>query len=257
MPNLLPASIFRSAADRVCNKNMPRIKNFIPEIFLRLYGKVKRKFYKTYYSIKFPGLIIRNSTSDWKAFKQVFILKEYDFSVGCEPKFIIDGGANVGYASLFFADKFPQAEIFAIEPEESNFEILKKNTVSHKQIKAIKAGLWYKKAYLKVADTDFGKWGFMTKEAGPDDYDIQAITINEILKQSGREEIDILKLDIEGAERELFSKNYDSWLGKVRVLIIELHDRMKEGCSDAFYLATKKYNFNYSQKGENIILIKK
>ena len=233
------------------------MKSFIPTIFLRLYGKIKRRVYRTYYSVKFPGLIIRKNTSDWKAFKQVFILKEYDFPIGFEPKFIIDGGANVGYASLFFADKFPAAEIIAIEPEKSNFEILSKNISRYKQINAIKAGLWHKKASLKIEDSGSGEWGFMAKEVGLGDYDIQAITIDEILKQSGKEEIDILKLDIEGAERELFSQNYDSWLGKVKVLIIELHDRMKEGCSAAFYSAIKKYNFSQTQRGENIILFKK
>jgi len=233
------------------------MKNFIPTIFLKLYRRIKRRIYRTYYSIKFPGLIIRKNTSDWKAFKQVFILKEYDFPVSFEPKFIIDGGANVGYASLFFAKKFPSAKIYAIEPEESNFSVLKSNIVKFKNLTAIKAGLWPRKAYLKVLDTGLDKWGFVTKEVGPDDYDVQTITIGEILGRSGYDEIDILKLDIEGAEKELFSENYQPWLGRVKVLVIELHDRMKDGCSSAFYSATKKYNFSETKRGENIVLFKR
>ena len=233
------------------------MKKFIPRQILKIYGKIRNKLYIIYYAVKFGKLVIRKSTSDWKAFKQVFIAKEYDFPIKAEPQLIIDGGANVGYASLFFANKFPRAEIIAIEPEESNFAILKRNTVKHKQITAIKAGLWHKKAYLKIADTGLGKWGFMVEETGPDNYDIQAITIDEILRQSGKKEIDILKLDIEGAEKELFSENYESWLGKVKVLIIELHDRMKEGCSAVFYSAIEKYNFTETKRGENIILFKK
>lgn len=98
----------------------------------------------------------------------------------------------------------------------------------------------------------------MTEEVNSsDEYDIKAITITEILRQFNYNQIDILKIDIEGAEKELFSENYKDWLGKVDVLIIELHDRMKKGCSDSFYSAVKQYDFNKTEKGENIILTKK
>ncbi|MBU1682748.1 FkbM family methyltransferase, partial [Patescibacteria group bacterium] len=200
----------------------------------------------------------REDTTDMAIFKQIFIQKDYDFPINMNPKFIIDGGANVGYASLFFANKFPDAEIVAIEPEDSNFEVLQKNTSEYKQVKTIKAGIWHKKAKLKIVGTEWGKCGFMTKEVDTaDTYDAKTITIDEILKQSKYDEIDILKLDVEGAEKEIFSSNYDSWLGKVNVLIIELHDRIKMGCSEAFYSAIKKYNFEETESGENIVLFKK
>jgi len=65
-----------------------------------------------------------------------------------------------------------------------------------------------------------------------------------------------LKLDIEGAGKELFTSNYEEWLDKVNIMVIELHDRMKPGCSDAFYSTIKKYNFREVQKGGLIILYK-
>lgn len=232
------------------------MKKFIPKLILKLYGRIKRRVYRTYYFIKFRPLIIRKGTSDWKAFKQIFISRDYDFPVNIEPKLIIDGGANVGYASLFFADKFPDAQIFAIEPEESNFAILKKNTARFNQIIPIQAGLWHKNSFLKVMGTGQGEWGFITAESDPGDHDVKTITISDILQLAKSNEIDILKLDIEGAEKELFSENYESWLGKVNVLIIELHDRLKAGCSDAFFSAIKKYNFEQIKRGENIILFK-
>lgn len=233
------------------------MKKFIPKFILKLIGRINRRIYRTYYFLRFPPLIIRKHTSDWKAFKQVFVQRDYDFPVEVKPKLIIDGGANVGYASIFFADKFPDAEIFAVEPEADNFDVLKRNTARFKNIKPIQAGLWHKNTYLKVVSTNQGEWGFITQETSPDDYDVRTITIDDILRQAGSHEIDILKLDIEGAEKELFSENFESWLGKVNVLIIELHDRLKEGCSSAFYSAIRKYNFEQTQRGENVILFKK
>ena len=209
------------------------------------------------YSCNFNRLIIRGNTTDMAIFRQIFVSKEYDLPFNIKPKFIIDAGANVGYASLFFADKFPEAEIVAIEPETSNCEILKQNTAKYKQIKLIQAGLWHKKANLKIVDRNGGKCGFMTEEADfVGGYDVPAITIDEILKQSKYKEIDILKLDIEGTEREIFSQNYESWLDKVKIIIIELHDRLREGCSEAFYSATKQYGFQKMYQGENVILFK-
>ncbi|MBU1935074.1 FkbM family methyltransferase, partial [Patescibacteria group bacterium] len=159
----------------------------------------RAKIYIKSYSIK-SNLIIREDTTDMAIFKQIFIQKDYDFPINMNPKFIIDGGANVGYASLFFANKFPDAEIVAIEPEDSNFEVLQKNTSEYKQVKTIKAGIWHKKAKLKIVGTEWGKCGFMTKEVDTaDTYDAKTITIDEILKQSKYDEIDILKLDVEGA----------------------------------------------------------
>jgi hypothetical protein len=98
----------------------------------------------------------------------------------------------------------------------------------------------------------------MTEEvASSDSYDIKAVTIDTLLKKSGFDKIDILKLDIEGAEREIFSKNFDSWLDKVDIIMIELHDRIKKGCTKAFYSAVNKYKWKKFKRGENIILIKK
>ena len=65
--------------------------------------------------------------------------------------------------------------------------------------------------------------------------------------------IDILKLDIEGSEKEVFSAGFENWMPKTKVIIIELHDAMKPGCSRAVFAAVNKYNFSFNIKGENII----
>ena len=67
--------------------------------------------------------------------------------------------------------------------------------------------------------------------------------------------LDILKIDIEGAEHELFKNNYDTWLPNTRCLIIELHDRMRNRSSQNFFKAISKYDFSYSHQGENLVFI--
>jgi hypothetical protein len=66
--------------------------------------------------------------------------------------------------------------------------------------------------------------------------------------------LDIVKLDIEGAEKAVFESNYEDWLPKTRLLIIELHDRMQPGSSKALFNALTRYNFSCETKWENLLL---
>lgn len=73
--------------------------------------------------LQYPDLEIRPGTSDMAVFRKIFLQREYSLECGQKPKLIIDGGANVGYASIFFAHKYPSAHIIAIEPEKRNYQM--------------------------------------------------------------------------------------------------------------------------------------
>ena len=114
-----------------------------------------------------------------------------------------------------------------------------------------------KNTFLKIVDDGTGEWGFRTEEVkSSKGATLKAITVDEILKQSACDRIGILKIDIEGAEKELFSKNY-SWLDKVDVLIIELHDRLKKGCSKSFYSAINKKDWSIYGNEANLVFVRK
>lgn len=211
-----------------------------------------------YYSLIYKPLIIRKNTSDYTVFRGIFVLGEFNIQTKVKPKLIIDAGAYTGLSSLYYSSKYPQAKIIAIEPEDSNFEILEKNTANISNISRIKAGLWYKNASLKVLDTNNGKWGFKVmevRESSP--YDVKSVTVDKLLANSGFNEIDILKLDIEGSEKELFTENFESWINKVNVIVIELHDRIRPGCSEAFYSAIDKNKWDEYREVEKVVLVKK
>ena len=69
-------------------------------------------------------------------------------------------------------------------------------------------------------------------------------------------EIDLLKIDIEGAELEVFSNNYESWLPKTKALIIETHDQDRKGTTRPFFSTIAKYNFSTTISGENFVCIR-
>src|SRR5262245_54333406 len=72
-------------------------------------------------------VLIRLRTTDGAVFHKVFIENEYDLALAQDPSIIVDAGANVGMTAVYFALRYPNARIIAIEPESENFGILKSN----------------------------------------------------------------------------------------------------------------------------------
>ncbi|OLO37173.1 hypothetical protein BTR23_13645 [Alkalihalophilus pseudofirmus] len=216
-----------------------------------------------YRSSKVPGIkkpvLYRKNSTDYETLKYIFYdrmfsLDEFDL----DPKWIIDGGAYVGYTSVYFANEFPNAQIIAVEPDGPNFQLLKKNVRPYQNVVLEQSGLWNKDTYLQVKDVGLGEWGMVVEELNKQEPGaIKATTITSLINKYKINTIDILKLNIEGAEKELFSAGYEDWLNKVKILIIELHDRIKPGCSDALFKALEPYNFGSYKKGWNNILYNK
>lgn len=203
-------------------------------------------------------VLARPDTSDIPVFEQVFIDREYDFPLpDLNPKLIIDAGANVGYAAVFFAHRYPDARILAVEPETSNYELLVRNTAPYANITPINAALWNKTGHVTIDNPTSEKWTFRVRDISPTSSSaVEALTVQDLLSIADAEHIDIFKLDIEGSEKELFESNSEVWLDHVAVVMIELHDQFVTGCSNAFYRAVSRYKFNQFVRGENLILIK-
>ncbi|PCJ87284.1 MAG: hypothetical protein COA57_04975 [Flavobacteriales bacterium] len=201
---------------------------------------------------------VRLGTTDVSNFHENFLHLEFPLPEHLFPKLIIDAGANAGYASLYFLNKFPTANVIAIEPEKSNFEILTKNCSYYKNFKGIKSAIWIKNGYLKISNPEAGHTAFQVIETTKEDINsFPAITIEQVLNDTDYDRIDILKIDIEGTEKELFEGNHKNWIDKVDVLIIELHDRFKPGCALSFYSAIEGYDFIQYSKCENLVYIRK
>ena len=212
-------------------------------------------------NIKVPNIkttiSLRNGTSDTPTFFQIFLYNEYDLHFIKDPKVIIDGGANIGLFTVLMKNKFPDAKIISIEPDKENFEMLKKNVASYPGVSCENCGLWNTETNLNVSDKmDRGKWGMIVEETKGEG-NVKAISIKNIMDKYSLDRIDILKLDIETSEKKVFLDNYESWLPKTKMVIIELHDFMEEGCSRAFFTAINKTftNYEYMIKGENTAII--
>jgi len=204
---------------------------------------------------------IRVPSSDHATYHQIFEQREYDFSVRRNPRVIVDAGANVGLAAVLFANRYPDARIFAIEPDTSNFQLLKRNVAPYPQITPLHAALWDKDEAVNVIDEGYGEWGFMTERAHEKATSgrertrrglVRGLSVDTLLREHHIDHIDLFKIDIEGAEREVMS-NSAAWMDRIGAMVVELHDGMKPGCNRSFYRATNNFDLEWRQ-GENVVV---
>ncbi|UPT71443.1 MAG: FkbM family methyltransferase [Flavobacterium sp. JAD_PAG50586_2] len=195
--------------------------------------------------IKYP-ISLRPIFSDLMIFQDIFLDHHYNIGVK-NPKIIIDCGANIGLFTVLMKNRYPDAKIIAIEPDPENFIELKKNGSKYSDVFFENYGVWNTDTKLKVSDKyNRGKWGIVVEEDLVDS-NIESISINTLIKKYNIDIIDILKIDIESSEKQLFSSNYQAWLPKVRKIVIELHDGHEEDCSRTFLKPSIKpfHGINY------------
>lgn len=180
--------------------------------------------------------------------------EEYAYIHLSNPQVILDAGAHIGTSSIFFARKYPNAQVIAIEPEEENFDLLLKNTSQYKNIVAIRAAIWGTPEKRILQNRFTGQWGYTIAETSnrteSTGEEIDCLTIDILMKELGITSIDFLKMDIEGSEKDVLEKSA-GWIDAVETITAELHDRICAGCEQAFYFATKDFK-TFEMRGEKI-----
>lgn len=133
-----------------------------------------------------------------------------------ENAVIIDLGANVGYTMAHFAYLYPNSQIYGVEMDFSNFTLAQKNiSTLLNQCKLIHAAVWHKNGTIRYTGKD--AWGFKVdyENNNIDKLAAPAKTLDIIFKEFVLDDVDYIKMDIEGAERFIL-ENAESWINKVR-----------------------------------------
>jgi FkbM family methyltransferase len=154
-------------------------------------------------------------------YNDYFVKQKYKFESLNQRPFIIDGGANIGVGCRYWKFLYPEAEVYAFEPDENNFSLLEKNMLDIPSFRAEKKALWSSHGTLKfnavggegghVADADF--------RAGERSIvEVPAFRLRDLLDRK----VDLLKLDIEGGEMEVL-RDCKNLLGNVERIFVEHH----------------------------------
>lgn len=203
----------------------------------------------------------RNSRADLGVLKEIFQRRNYDTAnlvrandiveayreilLNDRTPLIVDAGANIGASVLWFSDVFPDAHIVAVEPDMDNARLLAKNTTGL-NLDARQAALGSGSGFAELIDHGFGEWAYRTKINREGNIEMMSMADLISEKIAGGYVPFLAKIDIEGGEAELFSKNTD-WVDLFYLLIVELHDwaapRMAVSSNFLKCIAGKKRDF--------------
>lgn len=203
---------------------------------------------------------LRESGSDINTFEEVVRSQVYRCVLPhletCN--FLIDLGANIGLATLYFAGRFPTCRFLSVEPNSSSYEVLNRNlaplTAADRCV-TVRAAVWGSETLLSADTQDdaehFSK--FALKEslepAAPET--MPGMRISKLLQMSGFERVDCLKVDIEGAEVELF-KGDVGWLTRIACIAIEFHDDSR--VRSHFDQIMREYGFQIFDTGSHTVV---
>jgi FkbM family methyltransferase len=212
---------------------------------------------------------VRPRDSDLAALRQVFYGEEYRVRVpeaeralrqayqaivadGAVPA-IVDAGANIGAATLWLRSEYPEAHIVAIEPDPATFHLLRRNTERDHRVTPIEAAIGAEPGHVRLLSTG-ESWATHTERA---EDGTRVITMAEAFGEVSNGRPFIAKIDIEGFESDLFSKNLE-WVDQVTAIFLEPHDWLFPGqhTSRSFQRALGERDFELFLVGENLLYVR-
>lgn len=203
--------------------------------------------------IKLKGygkIYIRQNSFDKEIFNQMFIFKQYDFHTNGPIKTIVDLGGNNGMSAIYFHYTYPEATVYALEPDKNNFAALVKQTSGIDKILPLNKAIWKENGVINLDSGD--SWAVRIDMDGSGN-PAEAISMDSLINTYDINQIDILKIDIEGSEKDLFA-NSTRFLSITKNLVIELHDWLSPGCAQPFFKSLANYSYTYAVSRENTLI---
>jgi FkbM family methyltransferase len=197
------------------------------------------------------SLFLRKRGTDPVTFDEVFLKHVYHPVVenlgGCRT--LLDLGSNIGLASLYLYGHF-RCRCVCVEPNPESFKVLSRNFPDGSAT-LIHAAVWSRNCLL---NTDFKEGRFSTSIVRPSEQGtIPGMPVAELIRRSGFETVDLLKMDVEGAEVEAFKGDH-SWIRKVRAIAIEFHsDTRRDTDFDAIM---KEYRFHVIDSAHTTLAVR-
>jgi FkbM family methyltransferase len=213
-------------------------------------------------------LRLRPDSTDVEIFSQIFLYAHYRtydmarcaeiaaYYDSCAKPLVLDLGANIGLSALYFAKNWPKATIVGVEPDQGNYALFCQNTAGHEHIVPMRGAIASKHSYARIINPHESEWGYRTEINDRNSGGLVALSVAELLERHSDCQPFICKIDIEGAEQELFSAN-TQWLERFPIVIIELHDWLfpRSGNSANFLRAIAGTNRDFILSGENIFSV--
>ena len=165
---------------------------------------------------------------DTKIFWNIFIRQCYE--VRPTDRTIVDAGANVGAFAIYAASRAPQAKIISIEPLPSTFQRLREQIRNNRlvdRVSTLNYALAGTPGVRSFADerVPSGQKRLVsnTNEFAPPGQQVRCSTLQMVLDEQRIDEVDLLKMDIEGTEYEALTETPPTTLSRIKRIVVELH----------------------------------
>jgi FkbM family methyltransferase len=184
-----------------------------------------------------------------RAFNQIFKKHSYAFKCEVDNPVIIDAGANIGMAVLYWKTKYPKSIIIAFEPSKLAFDSLVKNVQENnlENVTCINKALSDAEGTQQFTTNEIISGSLNTSKDLEFNYKVDTTTLGKYLEQN----IDFLKIDIEGAEKFVY-KDIKKHISKLNYVFLEYHSFVNEPQYLSNYLNLfEENNFRYYIEGES------
>lgn len=201
----------------------------------------------------YPITLRGGHSTDALVVYELLVMQEYALVGDLDsPAFIIDGGANIGVASLYFLNRYPSAHVVAVEPSPDNFEILRKNLAPYAdRVTLVQGAIWKSRGRLML-QPEKEEWRTSVRASDNEQPgSVEAFTLPGLIAH-GRGTVDLLKIDIEGSEGEVFGPEAQQWLPAVRNIAIEVHSKQY---ADRFFSALAGYRYDLRKHHKDNVII--
>jgi FkbM family methyltransferase len=155
---------------------------------------------------------------------------EYYLPLQFKPEVILDIGSNIGASILYFHSRFPGATIVGFEPHPETFQILQRNVGNIPSVSVFPYGLGAVNGRISARDETVNFGAFSTTPAPGNrrpnrgTIECEVRRTDDVLREIGISKVDLIKIDCEGAEADIFAAMPDDLLAQCQWIVGELHD---------------------------------
>ena len=202
-------------------------------------------------TLKGPGgrinVWLRN-LSDFEVFREVFIKKEYELATSVEVRTIIDVGGNVGYSAAFFFLQYPTAQIYTLEPVGESFQRLEEVCIQNERLHLLKIAISETNGSVKVyKGKSLASSSLMQRTPADTIEEVEGRTFSHFLEKENLKNVDLLKIDAEGAEEFILK---DPSIKNVSIIVGEIHEDLIGKDASTVVSSLREWGFSAELKRE-------
>ena len=165
-----------------------------------------------------------DAMSTWPQWDDIFVHQSLDFESDAPAPRILDCGANIGLASIYFKRRYPHAKLTAFEPDPQLASICRRNLAVNNgtdEVEVNEAAVWTANGTVEFVceGTDSGAIALLDEPIEGPVTPVRSVRLRDWLDGP----VDLLKLDVEGAELPVLHDCRDR-LCNVRAMLVELHE---------------------------------